>query len=440
MAISFQFSASVSAQELEISVSPSPVGSGARAAGMADAFVAVADDATAASWNPAGLVQLELPEASAVGSYNGIRDEFFATNHPEFDSTHSDHNYDLNYLSMVYPLPFQVAGRNAVVSLNYQRKYNFSREFDVEYNRSGTFGDGTPYNSFYDMTFRQDGGLSTITPALAIEITNRLSVGVALNFWRDSFLSDNEWDQSFRTEATYEFGGTSVSSTLDTFDKYNNFSGENVTVGLLWSVTDRWNVGARYDSTFAGTAGYRQVSTWTTGDPPVVFSDVTEEVREVRFPNTFALGTAYRANDRLTLSCDLTRTDWNDFYFEDEGGNRFSLVDAAPLGDDRFDPTHTVRLGAEYVFIPERPEEILNRLWTIRGGVFYDQEPATDKTDDFYGFAVGCGLLAYHRVNIDAAYQLRYGHHVNEDFFRGIEGFNEDVLQHRVLLSTVIYF
>ena len=39
----------VYAQELELPISPTPVGSGARAAGMADAFVAIADDATAAS-------------------------------------------------------------------------------------------------------------------------------------------------------------------------------------------------------------------------------------------------------------------------------------------------------------------------------------------------------------------------------------------------------
>jgi hypothetical protein len=39
-------------------------GSGARALGVAGAFTAVADDATAASWNPAGLIQLERPEAS----------------------------------------------------------------------------------------------------------------------------------------------------------------------------------------------------------------------------------------------------------------------------------------------------------------------------------------------------------------------------------------
>ena len=42
------------------------VGSGARAAGMGGAFTAVADDATAASFNPAGLAQLVISEASLV--------------------------------------------------------------------------------------------------------------------------------------------------------------------------------------------------------------------------------------------------------------------------------------------------------------------------------------------------------------------------------------
>jgi len=41
-------------------------GSGARAAGMGNAFIAVSDDGTAASWNPAGLSQLRRPELSVV--------------------------------------------------------------------------------------------------------------------------------------------------------------------------------------------------------------------------------------------------------------------------------------------------------------------------------------------------------------------------------------
>ena len=136
----------------------------------------------------------------------------------------------------------------------------------------------------------------------------------------------------------------------------------------------------------------------------------------------------------------------------------FSLVDASnrgnPFGRADFDPTYTVRFGAEYVCIPKQLGPELDRLWTFRGGLFFDQEPASGvdnsvrfplskpsgNPDDFYGFALGVGLLANQRVNIDLAYQFRYGAEVNRDFLRGVNGFNEHLRQHRVLLSTVIYF
>jgi hypothetical protein len=48
------------------------LGSGARAFGMGGAFLARADDATAASWNPAGLSYLRAPELSLVVVYNSF--------------------------------------------------------------------------------------------------------------------------------------------------------------------------------------------------------------------------------------------------------------------------------------------------------------------------------------------------------------------------------
>ena len=45
------------------------IGSGARARSMGGAFIGVADDATAMSWNPAGLAKLDKAEASVVGLY-----------------------------------------------------------------------------------------------------------------------------------------------------------------------------------------------------------------------------------------------------------------------------------------------------------------------------------------------------------------------------------
>jgi hypothetical protein len=146
---------------------------------------------------------------------------------------------------------------------------------------------------------------------------------------------------------------------------------------------------------------------------------------------------------------------------EDGNGRRISLVDASSLDDPStrpdLDPTFTVRLGGEYVFLPMPPPENLNTLWTLRGGLFFDQEPATGKPqgptaagqskangdgkpDNYYGIALGAGVQLNRRVNIDFAYQLRYGPGVNADLIRGIQGFEEDVVQHRALLSLVWYF
>ena len=76
-------------QRIKIPSSFNPAGSGARALGKGGAFIAVADDATAASWNPDALMQLDKPEVSIVGA-GFIRDEDLdlGTN-PEANGTNS---------------------------------------------------------------------------------------------------------------------------------------------------------------------------------------------------------------------------------------------------------------------------------------------------------------------------------------------------------------
>src|SRR5262252_10917364 len=85
----------------QVGVSFNRTGSGARAAGMANAFIAVSDDGTAASWNPSGLAQLRKPELSIVTTTIGdsttaagfrTRDDLasFSTGQSAFNSTALD--------------------------------------------------------------------------------------------------------------------------------------------------------------------------------------------------------------------------------------------------------------------------------------------------------------------------------------------------------------
>ena len=108
---------------------PLPAGSGARALGFSGSFSAIADDATAASWNPAGLTQLERPEASAVYRFSHTRNE----HHSDTEGFAVDEdNYQsdgVNYLTLAYPFFFEPTGNNMVFSLNHQEAYDFEHQF-----------------------------------------------------------------------------------------------------------------------------------------------------------------------------------------------------------------------------------------------------------------------------------------------------------------------
>ncbi len=76
------------------------MGVGARALGMGSAFVAVADDGTAAFWNPAGLARLAKPEASFM---------------------HANLTLDRKYNFFSYAHPLKKDKNGAVVALSHVR-------------------------------------------------------------------------------------------------------------------------------------------------------------------------------------------------------------------------------------------------------------------------------------------------------------------------------
>ncbi len=128
----FPFSVSSSEGSLlpyEFTSTLNPVGSGARAIGRGGAFIAVADDATAASWNPAGLIQLKRkPEMSVVTSaYYREEDNHFGK-HPEASGKSNIIDGNINYLS--FAGAFELFDRNMSAALTYQHLYDFNRKWE----------------------------------------------------------------------------------------------------------------------------------------------------------------------------------------------------------------------------------------------------------------------------------------------------------------------
>ncbi len=409
-------------QRIEIGSSPNPVGSGARALGMGGAFIAVADDATAASWNPAGLIQLETPEISAVGAYfHRTEDNTFGTN-SEASGDQSVSEANVNYLSFAYP--FTVFKLNMVVSLNYQNLYDFNRKWNLSLADSSTSG---------KFDYSQSGGLSAYGLAYSVEVIPDLSFGLTLNLWEDG-LYKNQWEQTTHFQGTHTVYGKQLPFEYNSNDKYS-LSGFNVNLGVLWNATSRLTLGVVFKTPFTADLKHESMESWSMQSEGNTYSEgpkLSVEDETLDMPMSYGLGLAYRFSDQFTMSVDIYRTEWGDFVLKDAKGNRTSPITGTPESESDIEPTHQVRVGGEYLFI--------NQQYAIplRGGLFYDPAPAQGGPDSYFGLSLGSGI-AYGRYVFDIAYQYRFGNNVGKSMVQAYD-FSQDVQEHSVYSSLIIHF
>lgn len=455
--------------QLRINSSPSQVGSGARALGMGGAFIAVADDATAASWNPGGLTQLERPELSLVYGWNFISEELGSTSRISPVDAGDIAFDEINYLSVAWPLPWTLAGRNFVVSLNYQRKYDFNRRLELQA-RGSTFLGRALYRiaslDTTDVAFKQDGHLAALSPAFGFELTDRLSAGFAANIWDSRFVPGNEWESVTERRSVDRLflhrrgvAGDILNvfaGRANTHEKYDDVEGINYTFGLLYKATQNLSLGAVYHTAYATDVDYRRINRLRN---PFGADYYSSQMR-IEWPGAVGIGAAYRfPNEKLTLSLDVTRRNWERFIQSDERaglGARISPLTGLYDWQTKVDPVYTIRLGGEYVFFnPAHARQ--NLMPSLRAGLFYDPQPASGRQDRWwgvdqgdgepdpcYGATLGAGVLIKNRVNVDLAYIYRWGDDIRKDTLAGAgvfeRDFDSDTDQHQVFISTVVYF
>lgn len=417
-----------SGSNINFAFSPNPVGSGARALGFG-AFIAVADDATAASWNPGGLVQLKKAEISIVGNYSYQNTNYAFS---EANGSQSSSLTDLNYLSFAYP--FTLWNRNMVVSINYQRLYDFTRQVNYQYKTPGFYSETSiPITGIYSDvqgSYHQSGSLSAVGISYGFEIIPRhLSVGITVNIWDDD-LCDNSWEQT-------QSGSLVVSYFDRMLSEYNYvtrhsfvFKGLNYNLGLLWRSGNRkFSLGAVYKSPFTADLKHEFNGQYTDYEA----THLTME-EKLKMPMSYGIGAAYRFSDRFTISTDVYRTHWDKFLLKQEDGTKISAVTAKPEGQSDVDPTCQVRLGAEYLLINKNKQYVI----PLRMGLFYDPSPADKNPDDYYGISLGTGF-AKGKLVFDIAAQYRFGRDVCGSIFPDYS-FSQDVNEFKVYSSIIIHW
>ncbi len=376
-------------------VSLSRAGSGARAAGMGDAFVAVSDDGTAASWNPAGLAQLRQPEFSLVYgvtqrglSLSGLRspDESmaFALRNP-LDFTGSS----VDFASAA--LPFSLVRRPATVQFSWRRLYQLSNVFGGDIDRFLTNQPTVPVGSTF-LEDRLTGAIDVLSVAGAVKLTSRTALGAGLDFWRGDWRS--------RT-SLFEDSGPPAATTFVDGQSSARMRGHNVSVGLLLTYP-AWNAGLVYHAPF--WSSYRAHSALhSTAGPPTTFA---LPAGRFRLPRSIAAGLAWRPAPRWTAAAALTHDQWTDALVDHVPGEPgpVNFFDETPPALSSTRDTVSLNVGAEHLFVYEGAVVPL-RLglgWEPQGAM----DPVTRDPVDYLLVSWGSGYNN-NRFKLDAAVQYR---------------------------------
>ena len=382
---------------------------GARSMGFGGAFVALADDATAAFANPAGLVNLVEPEVSIEGRVwnyatplvTGGRGFGPATGQgldvvPGLEIGESTAELGgVSFLSLVYP-----RGDWSLAFYRHQvADYEFAGDTVALF-----FGPwpGAPDSRARSWDYRRAMNLEIASYGLSTgyRVSDDLSVGLGVSYFEtdlalslESFDIWNEADPRGQTWwSAHSFYAPELLVT--DYSLTSEDTGWGILAGLLWRMSERWTLGAVYRQGPEVVGRIEEVAGpmhWTAPAGAVTQA----ATGELKLPGVFALGTSYRSRDgRLTVGFEWDRVGYSSLLRDAEPG--LFLRDANEL-----------HAGAEYVFL--QSETVLAvRLgaWLdpdhrigYRGGS-YVAEALTLPGQDEVHLAAGLGAV-FKRLQVD---------------------------------------
>jgi hypothetical protein len=367
-------------------------GSGARAAGMANAFVALSDDGTAASWNPAGLAQLRKAELSFVFGLNERGLHFTGERSPDdrFVFTNRQIEYATSspdFASLA--LPFQVARKPFTFQLGWQRLYPLEGQLQGETVRVPVDPADGPSTR---VSVRNDfgGHIDLVSLAAAVRLTGRISLGGSLNTWR------GKWTE--RDSITEADDGDFVSVFTQDQVRGHNFTG-----GLLLTYP-AWNAGLVYHSPFWSDYERRTEVESSRG---TATSEDTGGSGRFRFPRNLAVGVAWRPAVLWTLALDLNHDQWTDLVVDrlrDRPGP-INFFDGLPPELSMTRDTLSLSVGAEHLF----PRESF--VVPLRFGFAWEPQGAMDLLTrdpvEYFLLSAGSGYNT-NRFKFDLGVQYRW--------------------------------
>jgi long-subunit fatty acid transport protein len=413
--------AGASAQDIPTTFEFSFSNPGARSLGLGGAFAALADDATAAFANPAGLVQLLRPEVSVEGRHWSYSTPYVAGGRYEGEpsglgldtvdglrtAVSEESINGVSYLSFVYPRG------NWSVALYRHQLANFRARTETQ----GLFSlyyDGTDARTL-DRRWSTDLDIVSYGVSGAYRIHEKLSLGLGVAYFDGRLDSEFEWylwdDDSFESF----YGPNSYLADRQVAVGHMLFDGSDwgFNVGLLSTLSERWRVAAFYrqgpefDLAWNIRAG---PAVGAITDVPVTpGSNLVVVATPIAFPDVYGLGVTYRSPDgRLAIGFEWDRVEYSTIIdgLDPTVLEAFEDLDLdVELAVDDGDELH---LGGEYAFLQATP------VIAVRLGVWLDPDHrfrsiSSDPEhralfppgEDELHLAVGIGL-AFENFQVDA--------------------------------------
>jgi long-chain fatty acid transport protein len=378
---------------------------GAKASGMAGAFVATADDPSAVFYNPAGLAQQRRLAAYAGATFINFTNEFSGDpNSPVTSGTEGKYNRHTFVPPNVYAiLPI---GENLTLGFGSYAAWGLRTDW------------ADPWVGRY---ISADADLKTMSfnPAIAWQTSDgRFALGGGVEYRRGRvFLNANQMAQNPFTGRIVDVANIRLASD------YGDDIGWNV--GVLFKATDRLRFGAAYradmDLELDGEAQINQISTGNAQLDAIIATQLppNQPINTVLpFPAVAAVGVAFSPNTNWDLELDVTHMTWG--RFEALKVNFETTPNRGFTREQNWEDSSAYRLGANYKATAD---------WDVRLGALYDQNPQPTESvspllpdSDRIGVTFGAGFHRGPWIVDAAAFVLHFKDRSTEG--RNPEGFD----------------
>ena len=337
---------------------------GARAEAMGNAYLGLADDITAGTWNPAGLVGFEGPMLGfSLGSTapHGYTNYNIQSRTWKFDHVGSLKNVSgLNFVA-----PFRVKGHPFVGSINFTRNFEdlmgLGYNYEIEtYRWVPRTGDIWELDTFpVDISNRalREGGVNSVAFSFGTRMYENTSLGIGVNIYTGTNIQEI-FQSSLTADLPIPPGAQVIDEVVDVYwVDTTKFSGVNFTLGLK-KIGERFSAGLVLRTPFSlnlktGSSIYQVKS--INGLPQEEDTDTTfidNQLTKYTLPLTIGAGLALNVGDDAVITADAEYRGYGSTKFkrrdslriDPAGNNEEYFTDIDPGWNNVF----SLRFGGEY--------------------------------------------------------------------------------------------